>query len=73
MDRDFVVGILVIFDWFFLVFWLLLWGYYKNVIVIFFCYKGKNVVIYGRNVNFLFGFLNWEGYVYVIRFNFCKL
>ena len=72
MDRDSAVGTLVIPDWPSSAFWPLLWGHYKNAIVTFSRYKGKNVVIHGRNVNSLFGSPNWEGHVYAVRLNFCK-
>ena len=72
MDRDSAVGTLVIPDWPSSAFWPLLWGHYKNPIVVFSRHKGKNVVIHGRNVNSLFGSPNWEGHVYAIRLNFRK-
>lgn len=67
MERDKTIGTLVVPDWPSSSFWPLLWGRYRHAILEYRRYKGKEVILHGRNVNSMFGSSNWEGHVYAIR------
>ena len=61
LERQFAVGTLIVPDWPSSVFWPLLC--YKDAIIDYKRYKGKEVVVHGRNVNSIFGSPSWEGHV----------
>jgi len=70
MECEYTKGTLIVPDWPSSSFWPLLWGHCEKAIIDVKRYKGKEVLMHGRNVKSIFGSPDWEGYVYAVRLSF---
>ena len=70
MEKELAFGTLVVPDWPSSVFWPLLWRHFEHKIVDWKRFKGKDVLIHGRNTNSVLGSPDWEGHVYAVCLDF---